>query len=372
MNKKSSLSLLTRFSLLTGFLVVASIFMAEIYFTNHERAILELSLREKINFITNYYAFGIAQSLQQNDDVSLQQIINGLEQDRDVLSVIVVDADGSIRYHVDPDKVGTTLDDALVKKCLESGDGVATPVVNAGGKALELVVPLKAKGQPKPQGAVRLDITYKHINDMVRAGPASFEMMAMGCIFSCIGGVLWGFRKWVVFPMGQLQLAMSRINPSLLEANLPETDDEFGSLNKSLNSLLARLKTEVIVQREATVLQAGEERLLIEQLLAGLLPNSRLLLVDKENRVIGDSRRTAPVAPGSAPHLLDIVNDADFSTLIGAAMQKEGEVAQGRVTFESTPCEASILRFPQGQSKLIRMVIALRAPSESETKKEAV
>jgi len=70
---------------------------------------------------------------------------------------------------------------------------------------------------------VRLEITYKHINDMVRAGPASFEMMAMGCIFSCIGGVLWGFKKWVAVPMAQLQMAMALINPSLLEANLPDS-----------------------------------------------------------------------------------------------------------------------------------------------------
>ena len=115
MNQKSSMSLFTRLAMLSGFLVLCSLIMAEVYFTHHERAILELELRDKINFITNYYAFGVAESLQRNDDIALQQIVNSLEQDHDVLSVIVVDGDGEIRYHSDPEKVGTILDDPLVK-----------------------------------------------------------------------------------------------------------------------------------------------------------------------------------------------------------------------------------------------------------------
>ena len=216
MNNKPTFSLFTRLSWLTGFLALMSVVMAEVYFVHHERAILELSLREKINFITNYYALGIAEALQRDDDIMLQQIIGGMEQDHDITSVVVVDGKGDVRYHVDPEKVGSTLDDPIVKRALETGDGIATPITNAGGKALELVAPLKAKGQPVPQGAVRLEITYRHIEDQVHAGPASFEMMAMGVIFSCIGGVLWGFRRWVLVPLGRLRASVAQINPALL------------------------------------------------------------------------------------------------------------------------------------------------------------
>ena len=121
MNKKYTFSLFNRLVILTGFLTMSSIVLAEIYFMHHERAILELGLRDKINFITNYYALGIAEALQRNDDIMLQQVINGLEQDHDVTSVIVVDGDGEIRYDVDSDKVGTILEDSLVKKALETG-----------------------------------------------------------------------------------------------------------------------------------------------------------------------------------------------------------------------------------------------------------
>jgi hypothetical protein len=371
MNKKKTLSLFTRLSWLTGCLAFISVITAELYFVRHERAILELGLRDKINFITNYYALGIAESLQRDDDIMLQQIMSGLEQDHDVTSSIVVDGKGEIRYHADPDKVGSTLEDPFVKKSLESGEGIATPIQNTGGRALLLVIPLKAKGQSAPQGAVRLEITYRHIEDEVHAGPASFEMMALGCIFSCIGGVLWGFKRWVLVPLGRLQVAVTNIKPALLEANFPESDDEFGEINKTLNDLLTRLKTEWAAQKEAMTIHAEDERVLVEQLVRGLLPDYRVLLTDKENRVICDTSRQDQLNQGM-PHLLDMVNDAQFSGLINTALQKEGEVTRGNVLFEEQSYDAAILRIPRGQSKLIGIVIALKMSKDMNQKKEAV
>src|SRR5258708_6485030 len=136
MKSKHSFSLFTRLTILSGVLVLVSIFMAESYFLRHERAMLELQLRDKINFISNYYALGIAEALQRNDDVMLQQIIAGLEQDPDISSVIVVDGKSRIRYHTDPEKIGETLEDPLVQRAMETGEAIATPVKDAGGKAL--------------------------------------------------------------------------------------------------------------------------------------------------------------------------------------------------------------------------------------------
>jgi hypothetical protein len=372
MKSKHRLSLSTRLTLLSGVLVLMSIVTAESYFMRHERAMLELQLRDKINFISNYYALGIAEALQRHDDVMLQQILSGLEQDSDITSVIVVDGKSHIRYHSDPEKIGETLDDALVKRSMATGEAIATPIQNAGGKALELVTPLKARGQSAPLGIVRLEVTYRHIEQQVHAGPASFEMMATGCIFMVIGGVLWGYKQWVLAPIGMLRLLVSRINPSLLEANLPEGDDEFGQIYKTLNELLAKLKGEWGAQREAMKFQAADERVLIEQIVRGLLPGKRTLLVDKDNQLICDTERDIESGSGGTIHLLDYARDANFSTLIRTALQKEGDVASGPVALEDRPYEASILCIPQGQSKLVRMVIVLRSTSPSQTKKEAV
>jgi hypothetical protein len=176
----------------------------------------------------------------------------------------------------------------------------------------------------------------------------------------------------VLTPLAQLHGEVMKINPSLLESNLPETEDEFGAVNKSINGLLARLKTEWSAQKEALTLKTNEESLLMEQLIGSLFPHSRYLLVDKDNRIVSDSGRVVALAPHEAPHLLDILEDAHFSNLVTQAMEHEGVTARGPVSFETQPYEAAVLRIPQGQSKLIRIVIVLRSPSDMETKKEAV
>jgi hypothetical protein len=283
-----------------------------------------------------------------------------------------VDGKSQIRYHTDPEKIGETLDDPLVKRALETGEAIATPIRNSGGKALGLVTPLKARGQSTPLGVVRLDVTYRHLEDQVHAGPASFETMATGCMFFVIGGVLWGYKKWVVAPLALLRAHVSRINPALLEANLPESDDEFGEIYKSLNDLLAKLKGEWSAQREAMKLQAADERVLIEQVVRGLLPGTRTLLIDKDNQLICDTERELDTTQSGTIHLLDYVHDPNFSTLIRASLQKEGDVVHAIVNLEDKSYAASVLCIPQGQSKLVRMVIALKLTSPLEPKKEAV
>jgi len=162
------------------------------------------------------------------------------------------------------------------------------------------------------------------------------------------------------------------IKPAMLESNFPESNDEFGEINKSLNALLARLKAEWAAQKEALTIQTADERILVEQLVRGLLPDCRALLADKENRVICDTGRTDEFDQNATPHLLDFVNDTGFSTLISTALQKEGEVMRGQVLFEAQTYDAAVLRIPRGQSKLIGTVILMKTSTNMKSKKEAV
>jgi HAMP domain-containing protein len=302
---------------------------------------------------------GVVEALQHNDDIMLQQIMTGLEQDREIVETMVVDADGQIRYATDPDKVATTSDDPLIKQCQTTGEGIATMGTNAGGKALILVAPLKIKGKRKAIGALRLEVTYKHLTDQVRTGQASFEMTAMGSMFLCIGGLLWGFRRWVTTPLTRLKNKVAAINPALLDANFPESDDEFGEMGKALNDLMIKLKAEWSAQRDKMTIQAGDERVLVEQLLRGLLPGNRVLLSDKQNRLVCDTGIDTEYAPGQGPHLLDIVHETDFAALVETAFRQEGEVARGKITYEAQSYQAAVLKIPEGQSKLVRAVIIL-------------
>ena len=142
---------------------------------------MEMRLREKATFINTFYAFLIADALQRNDDVTLQQVISRLEEDPEISSVIVVDDNGEVRYHADPEKVGTQWDDPLIQKALETGEGVMAPFTNSGGRALALVSPLKVRATAHPIGAVRIDLTYRHIEDqLAQIRPAAFIWSSWG------------------------------------------------------------------------------------------------------------------------------------------------------------------------------------------------
>ena len=373
MNRKGNrFSLFSRLVLLMGSVVILSILLTESYFNRHERTMLEMRLREKATFINNFYAFLIADALAHDDDITLFQVINRLEQDPEITGVEVIDEKGMVRYNADAEKIGAEVHDPLLQKALETGEGFAHDFNNSGGRALALICPLKVKGGTKSLGAVSIEFTYKHIREQTRSGMASFEMMAMGALSMCVGATLWGIRKWIMTPLFRLKTALNAVNPATLDAALPEADDEFGQINAALNEFFAKVKTEWSNQRAAILAQNSDERVLIEQLLRGLMPDARALIIDKENRVVCDTGRENTLDMSGAPHLLEAVTDAGFIALLGEAVQKEGGVTRGAVRFQDQPYEASILRLLDGQSKVVKMIVALKPNLESQSKKEAV
>jgi hypothetical protein len=356
-------SLFTRMTWLAGSLALVSIGMAQVYFARHERTALIIRMSEKASFVTNFYAFLIADALQRNDDVTLLQVINRLEEDPEIASVIVVDQSGNIRYHADPEKIDTPLEDPLLTKAFESGDGVASQLPNNAG--MTLICPLKIRGQTKSLGAVRIEFTYQHINQTVRSGQASFQMVALGILSLFVGGIHWGFRRWVVVPLSQLKASLGLINPANLQGGLPESNTEFGEVNKSINHLLTRIRAEWDNQRSRQVGEADTERRWVERLAISFIPDVRILAADRDNRILTDtgSPEQAPGTVGTSAigsHLLDLISDEAFATLMTGAFQKEGEVVHGIVTFQKQPYHAAIIRIPEPESRIVKTVIGLR------------
>jgi len=359
-SRRLPLSLFSRLTIVTGAVFIFSILTTELYFARHERTSLEMDMREKATFINNFYAFLISDALQHNDDVTLLQVVNRLEQDPEITSVLVVDAKGLIRYDADPEKVGATMDDPLLKKALDNGEGIASDFENSGGRAMALVSPLKLRGQSTPMGATRIEFTYKHLRDRVHSGMASFGMMAIGCLSICVGGVLWGVRKCVLNPLSRLKASVSRINPAAPEADLPESEDDFGQLAKTLNEVILRLRADWQAQRALDLARSANDKQFAEQLLRSFMPGARVLIADKDNRILSDIQDGSEHMPAGLPHLLDWVTDENFAALVAGAFQKEGKAATGPVTFQDKTYQATVLRLPEGQSRLVRTVIALR------------
>jgi len=327
---------------------------------------MESRLAEKAAFINHFYSFLIADALQREDDVTLQQVISRLEEDPEITSVIVVDDASEIRYHPDPQKLGTKWDDPLIQKAMETGDGVLSPFTNTGGRALALVSPLKVQGKPRPMGVVRIDLTYRHVADQLKKFDSSFRLAVLGYICVAIGLMMIFVRRWLTDPLAWIEKTVSGFNLTTAEPNLPETPDEFGRLNKALNDMIIRFRTQLQEQMGTGTDNPVEiERDLAARIMCSFFPNTLIFIGDKNNRIISGSKEGLP-AGAPADHVLDLITDVNFANLIGAAFAKEGEPVQGAVSFHDRPFKAAVLCVPAHESRLVKTLILLQPDVQSE------
>jgi len=327
---------------------------------------MESRLSEKAAFINHFYSFLIADALQRNDDVTLQQVISRLEEDPEITSVVVVDDASEIRYHSDPQKLGTKWDDPLIQKAMETGDGVMSPFTNSGGRALALISPLRLQGKPHPIGVVRIDMTYRHVADQLKKFDSSFRLAVLGYISVAIGLMMIFVRRWLTYPLSWVEKQVSSLSLTTAEPNLPETPDEFGQLNKALNEMIVRFHTQLQEQLGSGAASPVEiEKDLVDRIMRSFFPNTLIFISDKDNRIISGSRESLPEGAPSA-HVLDLITDLNFANLVGAAFQKEGEPAHGPIVFHGKPFKAAVLCIPAHESKLVKTLIVMQPDVQPE------
>jgi hypothetical protein len=353
------LSIFAKFAIIACGITLTVTLMMHSFFYKQENGLLDLRLREKVNFISRVYTILTAQAIQSDDDVSLLQIVESLEADPEVTSVIVVDQKGEIRYHIDPQRVGTMLDDKQISTVLNTGDGGMNVSSNAGGKSLILIAPLKIQGQPQPIGAMRIEITYHLVESQIASsGTALFTIFLGLAVFSVVV-IISAVRHYFYVPLSILNRNILSVNTSAPEANLPESSELFGIINTSLNDLILRFKAEWQNRYAQTVEHGDQEKSMVRLFAESFLPGARMLAADKDNALIYDSANSDLPHGG---HMMDLITDANFANLVNAALQKEGEVMRGPVSFQDASYEAAVLCVPGQNSAVVKTLIALTPP----------
>jgi HAMP domain-containing protein len=348
-----------KFLLLFAGLIFMTAISARLFHTRQETTDLQMRLNEKAIFINNFYSYQIADSLARKDDVTLLQAINRLDEDPEITSVVVVDQNDQIRYHPDPQKMDSTLDDPQVKGVLKSGEAFMANFTNAGGRALALVSPLRVAGMAQPIGAVRIEFTYNHIAQQIESSRQHYWFIIFGSVVTCIGLVGVCVNKWVLNRLQAIRTLLTAQNAAAPEPNLPEGPDEIGLLSAGINDLVQRFKSEMQQHWSGQQQRGEQEKLWIQQLGRSFMPDARLIVADKDNRILSDSANGA-ASPAGQGHLMDLIKDSNFATLLTSAFQKEGEVVRGPVVLQDKSYLASILSVPLHQSVSVKTLIALQ------------
>jgi len=351
-----------RFGFIGGLAFTIVILVAHVYYANRTERVLRERLIEKATFINTFLAFPFSLAISTKDDVSLVQITEQLEKQPEVLSVILADYQGEIRYSADQTKIGEPVEDPLIKKVMQSGQAEIDMYNTANGPAMAFTAPLMIAGRAKPLGVVRTDMTFKRIQEKMSQMRDGFFMYAIGVYILCMTLTLTALRHWVSMPILMLKGYLQRLTPGTAEANLPEGNDEFGQLNTALNELILKFKTEIqniSMQQQSQGIQEGD---LIRQLLTTLEPEARLVLADKDNQIVTD---TDPDSTTLGAHLLDLMHDTVFGALVGKAFELEGQPAKGAVTLNDVVYQTTVLRLPESFSKGIRTLILLQKNKET-------
>lgn len=346
-----------RFSWVGGFTLTFVILVSHAYYADRTRQELRNRLQEKAVFINNFLGFTFSTALAMKDDITLLQVMSQLEQDQDVLSIVVADDRGEIRYSNDQNKIGEEADDPDMKQVARTGEPIVKRFRNSAGEAMTMVSPLKVQGRARPLGVVRFDMTFKNVDKKSADARDSFLYFAIGLFM--FGVTLCGIalRKWVATPIAMLKNYIRTISPMSAEAHLPEGPDDLGQLNASINEMILKFKAEIQAQSMMQNSQTAQEGELIQQLLLALDPGVRLLLADRDNKVVADSEAASGMM---GQHLLDLMQDASFGSLVSAAFSQEGQPARGTVLFKDEPYAATALRLPELFVKGIRTVILLK------------
>lgn len=352
-------SLTRRFLVLVGAFVLFTAYSSQSFFARQERTNLETRLREKASFINNFYAFLIADALVRKDDITLQQVVNRLEEDQEITSVLVADQRGMIRYNRDAEKVGLPTEDPAIATALKTGEAVVSTYENSGGRALALLTPLKVQGLKGPLGAIRIDLTHRYIEKQVTSSRRRFWFVIAGSLITCAGFVTLFVKIWVLTPLDRIRSSVSTINPSMPDAAVMVLPDEFGEMGTAMNTLLEKIKAEIVHQTSSQTMRGEREKEWIRQLTTTFLPHARVLIADKDNRVISDSGAPLPKGAGGRAHLLDLIADKAFAALLTTAFEAEGKPARGPVTFQEKPYQAMILSVAGQQSVAVKTIIAL-------------
>ncbi len=353
-----------RFIMLMCGFVLFTAFSAQTFFSRQQRTNLETRLREKASFINNFYAFLIADALIRKDDITLLQVANRLEEDQEITSVVVTDQRGAVRYHRDSERVGNAIDDPALANTLKTGEAGITVYENSGGKALALMTPLKVQGVSGMIGALRIDLTFRHLEEQVTSSRRRFWFVILGSLLTCVAFVTLFVNRWVLQPMEYFRTSLGSINAAMPEPILRETPDDFGKIAASLNQLLLQMKSELQHQSSSHMTRGEQEKTWIQQLAVTLLPGARVIMADKDNRIISDTDENSMKSIGPRAHLLDLITDTPFATLLTSAFQKEGDAARGEVTFQDKSYNAMVLSVPGQQAVVVKTLIALQPNSK--------
>ena len=182
-----------------------------------------------------------AVSVAQNDMASLDTLIAHVweaNRDHELLELAVLDGDGRVLAHGEPERFNTLMTDDFTKSALAADE----PVWRWEKEQLRIAVPAKAGVR---WATVTATWSLQNLEASVSRTRARWLMVALALLFILSAILFVGLDRLIVHPLSSLQNAVRRMGEGALNVRAPELSGrEMGDLSRMVNKMAESLQTE--------------------------------------------------------------------------------------------------------------------------------
>lgn len=288
------------------------------------------------------------------------EIMKGLQRNDDrIKSLVYLNYDGSIRWHINADfmkmgygdynnKVG--FDTNVVVQAMR--DHMPRAILFGKGDYYDMAIPLMAKGNTLA-GIVNVTVSRQSAKKLIHSSMVRYAFGAFIMIL-LIGGVLYLFMLLkIIRPLGALRDGIDAISLNNLTLAFPERKDEIGEVAESVNGLLAKIREDLKGLENVEIMSLEKEQRWWKTILAVTVPKgSRALVVDENNNILYTNFELK--VPGKDKvHLLDIFDgrQQEIIQVIGEALENPTKVLRGSVVNKDVKCKVKAVQLPDDAGK---------------------
>ena len=287
-------------------------------------------------------------------------------QDGRISNVVYFNGNGTVRWHKNIDLLDMQITDYqrggyLETNAIEEAVSTGQPSVKIKGEGnyYEIAIPLKAKGGTIA-GVISVDVSRKQVKEEIKKALVWYLIGSIA-IFFLMGVLLYIFViRSVTTPILQLADGIDNISTKSFVLNFSSRGDEIGTLARSVEGFLGKVKKELEEQEELE-----ENRLHYEQewwssiLAITIAKGTRAIVVDENNNIMHANFELKLNKEGPV-HLLDIFGGTqqDIVNIVGRAMDNPGKIFR---TITKSGSHVFTIKALQLSSKggIIRTIIIL-------------
>ena len=295
------------------------------------------------------------------------EIMKGLQRnDNRIRSLVYLNYDGSIRWHVNTKFLGMSYADYNASVGFDSNaavqairDGLPRAILTSSGEYYDMAIPLLAKGNAVA-GVVNVTVSRENAQKLIQSSMVRYACGAFIMIL-LIGGVLYLFLLLkIIRPLGALKDSVDAVSLNNLALSFPPRKDEIGGVAQSVSSLLVKIREDIKSMENVEIMSLEKEQRWWKTILAVTVPKgSRALVIDENNNILYTNFELK--VPGKEKvHLLDIFDgrQQEIIQVVGEALENPTKVLRGTVVNKNVKCLVKAVQLPDDAGKN-RIVLVL-------------